>query len=144
MDTKKVLEKLLKIAENQQKIIMKLAQTQQGLPPDSLPNSQVTFTDSGNKNKPASPPPTPLPINQPKHVAPGDAIKAKLDPQSAGLVALVRVRGGNPFNVEYVSKGKVINQAKLEDAIALATQNAQKEGAGGVPTGQFQIVKVTG
>lgn len=53
MDSKKVLQKLLKIAENQQKIIMKLAQ---GLPPDSLPNSQVSVTDN---QKPAPPTDTP-------------------------------------------------------------------------------------
>lgn len=51
MDSKKVLQKLLKIAENQQKIIMKLAQ---GLPPDSLSNSQVTLSDS---QKPSTQPP---------------------------------------------------------------------------------------
>lgn len=58
MDSKKVLEKLLKIAANQQKIIMKLAQTQQGLPPDSLPNSQVSVTDNSKPQVPTAPPPT--------------------------------------------------------------------------------------
>ena len=54
MDSKKVIEKLLKIATNQQKIIMRLAQ---GLPPDSLPNSQVSVTDSQGKPAATETPP---------------------------------------------------------------------------------------
>jgi len=59
MDSKKVLEKLLKIAANQQKIITKLAQ-QQGLPPDSLPNSQVSVTDNQQPKPPTETPPADL------------------------------------------------------------------------------------
>lgn len=144
MDTKKVLEKLLKIAENQQKIIMKLAQQgQQGLPPDSLPNSQFTIGDPKPQHVNAPPPPTSMPIAAPKHMSAGDTIRSKLDPQSAAAVALIRVRPGKPFTVEYIGKGR-FDQNKLEDAIAKATNTAQSSGAPGVPTGQFTIVKVTG
>lgn len=65
MDSKKVLQKLLKIAENQQKIIMKLAQAQQGLPPDSLPNSQVSVTDNQKPAPPTDTPPADLRANKP-------------------------------------------------------------------------------
>ena len=59
MDSKKVIETLLKIASNQQKIIVRLAQ-QQGLPPDSLPNSSVSVTDGQQAPPSAPPPPTKL------------------------------------------------------------------------------------
>ena len=146
MDSKKVIEKLLKIATQQQKIIQKLAQAQQGLPPDSLPNSQFTIGDPKPQQTNPPPPPTPMPINAPKHMSPGDAVKAKLAPQHAGTIALLRVKGGNPFAVEYVTKGKFDpkTQNALEDAIAAAVNAAQRDGAPGVPKGQFSIAKVNG
>jgi hypothetical protein len=52
MNSKKIIQQLIKIAEKQQRIIEKLAQ----LPPDSLPTSQVSMTDSKTK-PPADPAP---------------------------------------------------------------------------------------
>lgn len=47
MDSKKVIEKLLSIAEKQQKIIQKLAQTPgNGLPPQALEPSQPTLREA--------------------------------------------------------------------------------------------------
>jgi hypothetical protein len=54
MDSKKILESLVKIANSQQKIIHKLAQ--QTLPPDSLPSSHVGV-EGGHSAPPVSPTP---------------------------------------------------------------------------------------
>lgn len=53
-DSKKIIETLVKIANSQQKIIRKLAQ---GLPPDSLPNSQFGMGEGHvpSANHPALP-----------------------------------------------------------------------------------------
>ena len=86
MDSKKVLQKLLKIAENQQKIIMKLAQ-QQGLPPDSLPNSQVSVTDNSQPKPPTETPPASMKTNKPV-LAPSKLLYDTLavDPRTKGMV----------------------------------------------------------
>lgn len=46
MDSKKVLEKLLKIAENQQKVIQKLAQQQMGAMPQNIAPQEATKRDA--------------------------------------------------------------------------------------------------
>lgn len=56
MDSKKIIEKLVSIAQQQQKIIHKLAQQ---LPPDSVPSSGTTFTPGKTGTPPAPPPPDP-------------------------------------------------------------------------------------
>lgn len=93
MDSKKVIEKLLKIAANQQKIIMKLAQ-QQGLPPDSLPNSQVSMTPGQAAPPAAQPPPTSLePAKTQK--TPAKALLEALAPAVRQTLVNAEVHGGD-------------------------------------------------
>ena len=57
MDSKKVIEQLIKIAEKQQRVIEKLAQA---IPPGSLPTSGVSYVPGKDPTPPAAPPPTPV------------------------------------------------------------------------------------
>jgi len=95
MDSKKIIETLVKIASNQQKIIHKLAQQQ--LPPDSLPTSQVGVS-GGHPQAPAAPPPaTSLAPNKPPAGAKseGDMIRDALPADAKGSVAAIHVTQGN-------------------------------------------------
>jgi hypothetical protein len=64
MDSKKIIEKLVKIAHNQQKIIHKLAQA---LPPDSLPTSGTTYTPGSVPGPAPAPAPTSAKPAAPTH-----------------------------------------------------------------------------
>lgn len=64
MDSKKVIETLIKIARQQQQIIQKLAQ-QQGVPAGSLPNSTIEFGGGHSPAPNAATPPNALRPNQP-------------------------------------------------------------------------------
>jgi len=113
MDSKKVLQKLLKIAENQQKMIMKLAQAQQGLPPDSLPNSQVSMTEGHGQPATTPPPPADLKPSAPSRTpskALYDAIAA--DPKLKAAVQHVNPPSGNEMQVVF-HKGS-LNQANWD------------------------------
>jgi hypothetical protein len=106
MDSKKVIEKLLKIAANQQKIIMKLAQAQ-GLPPDSLPNSQVSMTP-GQAAPPASqPPPQSLEPNKVQKT-PAKALLEALPPNVRAGIVNIEAHGGDML-VKF--KGQATQQA---------------------------------
>lgn len=120
MDSKKVLEKLLQIAANQQKIIMKLAQAQQGLPPDSLPNSQVSVTDNSKPQPPTDTPPAENKPNAPSRTpskALFDAVNAT--PALRGVLRHVNPPSGNELKLIF-SPGK-LNQANF-DAITKVYQ----------------------
>jgi hypothetical protein len=113
MDSKKVLQKLLKIAENQQKIIMKLAQAQQGLPPDSLPNSQVSVTDNSKPKPPTDTPPAQSKPNAPTRTpskALFDAVEATQGLR--GVLRHVNPPSGNELKLIF-SPGK-LNQANFD------------------------------
>jgi len=109
MDSKKVLQKLLKIAENQQKIIMKLAQDK-GLPPDSLPNSQVSVTDNSKVAPPTDPPPTDLKPNKPIY-APNKFVfdAMNVDPRTRGMLRHINPPSNNQMMVIF-NPGKNTNQ----------------------------------
>jgi len=111
MDSKKVLQKLLKIAENQQKIIMKLAQNQAGLPPDSLPNSQVSVTDNSQTKPPVEPPPAESKPSQPTRT-PSKALYDALTPALKQAVRHVNPPSGNEMKVIFFP-GK-LNQANWD------------------------------
>lgn len=122
MDSKKVLEKLLKIAENQQKIITKLAQA---LPPDSLPTSQVSMT-GGHSQAPASqPPPQDL---KPKSVQHQDLQTMVLgaDPKLGGAIASIAYGGPGQINVSF--KPNQATQANYNAVLATVQklENEQK------------------
>ena len=118
MDSKKVLQKLLKIAENQQKMIMKLAQDKGALPPDSLPNSQVSVTDN---SKPAPPTDTPPAGSKPSEYTktPNKSLYDNLPPTVKPAVRHVNPPSGNEMQVIFYP-GK-LNQ-KNWDAVLAAYQ----------------------
>lgn len=99
MDTKKVLQMLVKIADNQQKIINKLAQAQ-GLPPDSLPTSQVSVTEGHGQQQAAPPPPTKLDPAKTQH-EPDKALWNALPPPLQGTLAGPPSVAGGAMTVKF-------------------------------------------
>jgi hypothetical protein len=99
MDSKKVIEKLIKIAENQQKIITKLAQ-QAGLPPDSLPTSQVSMSGGQHQAPPSPPSPQDL---KPRTLPHQDLQSMVLgaNPKLSGAVASIAYAGPGQINVSF-------------------------------------------
>lgn len=120
MDSKKVLEKLLKIAEQQQKIITKLAQA---LPPDSLPTSQVSMTD-GKTQAPASQPPAQ--DLKPRQLPHQDvqAMVLAANPKLSGAVASVAY--GAPGQITVSFKPNQATQANY-DAVLATVQKLENE-----------------
>jgi len=118
MDQKKVLEKLLKIAENQQKIITKLAQA---LPPDAAPTSGTTFTPGQSAPAPRAPPA--------QHVKPAQPAKQDLqalvvaeNPNLATVVASIAY--GEPGQINVSFKAGQATQANY-DAVLAAVQKLE-------------------
>jgi hypothetical protein len=99
MDSKKVIEKLIKIAENQQKIIVKLAQ-QAGLPPDSLPTSQVSMTEGQHAPTPTQPPPQDLKPRTLTHQS-LQAMVLGANPKLSNAVASIAYAGPGQINVSF-------------------------------------------
>jgi hypothetical protein len=97
MDQKKVIEKLLKIAENQQKIITKLAQA---LPPDSVPTSGATMTDGQSQAPASQPPPQNLKPNPQQHKD-IQALVLGANPKLSASVASVAYGGPGQINVSF-------------------------------------------
>lgn len=97
MDQKKVLEKLLKIAENQQKIIMKLAQ----MPPAATPTSEVsTFTPGQGAPAPTAPAPTGARPAAPPHQD-LQAMMFAANPNLAHAVSSVAFAGPGAISVSF-------------------------------------------
>lgn len=121
MDSKKILEKLLKIASNQQKIITKLAQAQQ-------PPSQHLA-------------PRPL-LKENISVA----LRHKLGPDASQIASIgisqSGLQGGAQFKVQYSSQQNIANPKALEDKISDAVVALQKEGLQGMPMGNFYVERV--
>lgn len=104
MDSKKVIEKLIKIAEKQQKIIEKLAQ-QAGLPPDSLPTSSVDMSGGHPAPVSAPPPPADLKPHTPKQFGgEGQVIMQALPPNVQAVVNSIQVSSG-AVNVSFKAGG---------------------------------------
>lgn len=99
MDSKKVLEKLLKIAENQQKIIMKLAQGQ-GLPPDALPSSKVEMGGGHDATLSHETIPTPL-KPAPTQKEPDKVFYSSMTPAQQGLLAGPPTVAGKDMQVKF-------------------------------------------
>lgn len=127
MDSKKVIEKLLKIATNQQKIIMKLAQVQ----------------DPGAGATPAAQRLAPN-VVQKENVS--VALRHKMGPAASQIasigVSTSGLQGGAAFKVTYSSQQKIANPKALEDSIYNAVVALQKEGLPGMPMGNFYIERV--
>lgn len=99
MDSKKVIEKLIRIAENQQKIIMKLAQAQ-GLPPDSLPTSGTTF--GGGKEAPPTSEPPPQSLEPARtQKTPAKVFIEAMTPQQKATLAVFPEAHGNEMRVKF-------------------------------------------
>lgn len=117
MDTKKVLQQLVKIADNQQRIINKLAQGLQVVDP--------TLTDQKDPSKAAPPAPGTLKPNAPQKLAPeGQLIMSALPPAVALNVANIAVVQG-AVNVTFKPGQKT--QANY-DAVKAAVQRLQNAG----------------
>lgn len=115
MDSKKVIEKLIKIAENQQKIIMKLVNAQD-LPPDALPNSQVSF-EGGKAAPPTSqPPPTALDPNKAVK-QPNVVFYNAMNDAQKGLLAFAPTFDSRGINIKF-KPGKA-TQANYDNLMAL-------------------------
>lgn|SRR5512135_87059 len=99
MDSKKVIEKLIKIAENQQKIILKLAQAQ-GLPPDALPSGGSTFGGGHSAQLGSEPPPQKLePSATQKN--PEAVFYGAMSPAQRGLLAAAPVTRDNQMQIRF-------------------------------------------
>jgi hypothetical protein len=97
MDSKKVIEKLIQIAANQQKIITKLAQA---LPPDSLPTSEVSMTPGAPAPASSAPPalnlkPTPIVHQDIQTMVLG------ANPKLGGVVSSIAYGGPGQINVSF-------------------------------------------
>jgi len=134
MDQKKVIEKLLKIATNQQKIIMKLAQQQQGLPPDALPTGGATVGEGKEHQLGNEPPPThlkPAPTQKnPEAVFYGAMSQGQQGllasaPQVQGSNMLVKFKPGAATQANYDGLLKLLQSlttaGKIQHAYALKT-----------------------
>lgn len=128
MDSKKVIEKLIKIAEQQQKIIQKLAQV---LPPDALPTSATSFNDGKEPGAVSAAPPNSLaPAAPSKREA--ETILTALPAGVKPAVANIEVRGGSVYIT--FQPGKATQQVyeavknvvqQLQNANRLPQQNYQ-------------------
>jgi hypothetical protein len=99
MDTKKVLQMLVKIADNQQRIINKLAQAQ-ALPPDALPTSKVEF-GGGHGQTPTTPPP-PQKLDPTKvQKEPAKALWDALPPPLKGTLAAGPEAAGGDMKIKF-------------------------------------------
>lgn len=118
MDQKKVIEKLLKIAENQQKIIMKLAQA---TPPAATPTGEVsTFTPGQAAPAPSAPPPQSMKPVAPKHEDLQAMILAA-NPKLGDVIASIAHSGPGVVNVSF--KPGQATQPNY-DAVLAAVQKA--------------------
>lgn len=99
MDTKKAIETLIKIAERQQKIILKLAQAQ-GLPPDALPNSQVSVTDNQQPKPSTDTPPAELKPASPSKV-PSKLLFDTVNAKMPGVLRHVNPPRGNEMQLVF-------------------------------------------
>jgi hypothetical protein len=119
MDSKKIIEKLVKIAHNQQKIIHKLAQ--QALPPDSVPTSSSAYTPDV--------PPAPSPAPSPTGVNPGapthteaKAIINNLPPAVKQQLVTLEVHNG-----QVMVKWKAPVNDAVFNAVTKTVQNLQQQ-----------------
>lgn len=115
MDTKKVLQLLVRIADKQQKIINKMAQQNTDLVVQDKPQGAPVNT---------APPPTSLKPGAVSHADPGQALLAALPPNVKATVNNIKVQGPD-MHVQF-QPGKA-NQATY-DAILKTLQNLTNQG----------------
>lgn len=117
MDSKKVIEKLVKIAENQQKIIAKLVQAQQGLPPDALPSSKIDFDSGGKAHQLGGDPPVTR-LDPAKTVKdPAAVFYGAMTPAQKGLLASAPVASGSEMQIRF--KANAATQANYDGLLKL-------------------------
>jgi hypothetical protein len=127
MDNKQIIEKLMKIARNQQKIIEKLAQV--------IPNPAMS-----------SPPPPQAGVAQaPKHLSEEGIIKQKLGTNAGKVTKLYVVKqnlaSGADFKVQYVASQKGTDLEKIvgDAVVAVQTDPNTKTSCPGFPAGKFYV-----
>jgi hypothetical protein len=119
MESKKIIEALVRIANNQQKIIHKLAQQ---LPPDSTPTSGTTFEPGVAPASPAAPPlPTKAqPFEQTKTEA--KVILNNLPPVVKENLSLLEVHNG-----QVMVRWKAPVHSSIFNAVTKTVQNLQQQ-----------------
>lgn len=128
MDEKKVIAKLIKIAENQQKIIMKLAQG--GIQP---------ATPMLKDKTPSSPPPPPPPQNlDPAHISldVGKTVMDALSTQAKSLIKSITPYAGNTLKVAF---NGTPSQAGL-DAVTDTVKKLQAQKPPAIPPIPYAVV----
>jgi hypothetical protein len=129
MDSKKVIEQLIKIAEKQQRAIEKLAQA---LPPDSLPTSGISYVPGKDPTPPAAPPPTgAAPAAPSKREA--ETILTSLPANLKAVVANVEVHGSAVYITFQPGKA---SQAAF-DGVKMLVQQLQN--ANKLPQQSYQV-----
>jgi hypothetical protein len=131
MDSKKIIEKLVKIAHNQQKIIHKLAQA---LPPDSVPTSGTTYTPGA--------PPAPAPAPTPGATAPGAApthTEAKAILNSLPADVKNKLVNLEVHNGQVTVQWKVPVQDATFNAVQKTVQNLQQQNV--LPGTSYKVVE---
>ena len=114
MDTKKVLQLLVRIADKQQKIINKMAQA----------NTDLVVQDRPQGAAPGQPPPQHLQPGPTSHADPAQALLAALPPNVKATVNSIKVEGPD-MHVQF-QPGKA-NQATY-NAIMKTLQNLTNQG----------------
>jgi hypothetical protein len=133
MDSKKIIEKLVKIAHNQQKIIHKLAQA---LPPDSVPTSSSAYTPGA--------PPSPAPAPTPGAAVPGAApthTEAKAIINSLPADVKNQLVTLEVHNGQVVVKWKAPVQDATFNAVTKTVQNLQQQNV--LPGTNYKVVEKT-
>jgi hypothetical protein len=131
MDSKKIIEKLVKIAHNQQKIIHKLAQA---LPPDSVPTSGTTYTPGVS--------PSPAPAPTPGNAVPGTApthTEAKAIINSLPADVKSQLVNLEVHNGQVMVKWKVPVPAATFNAVQKTVQNLQQQNV--LPGSSYKVVE---
>jgi len=136
MDQKKVIEKLIKIAQTQQKIIERLAQ-------DGTRQVDFEVPDQPTHPGPSAAPAHKLPMPTPTHASAEAAVKAKMGPDADKVGKLyfttANLAKGAAFKVQYAPAGAVVDKAHLAKAIENAVSSAQETGNPSVPKGTFYV-----
>jgi hypothetical protein len=130
MDSKKIIEKLVKIAHNQQKIIHKLAQA---LPPDSVPTSGTSYNPG--------PPPGPVPAPAPTGASPG----APTHTEAKAIINSLPADVKNQLVTLEVHNGQVMVKWKAPvsdaafNAVTKTVQNLQQQNV--LPGSNYKVVE---
>ncbi|CAM6006397.1 unnamed protein product [Sphagnum balticum] len=126
MDSKKIIEKLIKIAENQQKIINKLAQNQ----PSEV---HTTFTPGATTTPKPTPPAAGMHPNVATKNLPAGAILAKLPP------AVISLLTGSQIEVHDKTITALVKPGQSDQVLDHIQQIVQNVAQQVLPPGQYKV-----